>query len=238
MKIYLLRDPRDNSIRYVGITRMTLRDRLLHHVRIARSGEKTHRASWVRHLISFNLIPIIELIEENSNFDREVYWIKYYRDQGHDLVNTTEGGVGTRGNGYLKKEKRKSPPPISEATREKLRLGNLGKKHSEETRRKLSELLKGRKYPPLSEEAKDKIRKSKLGKPRDEATRRKLSKALLGRKNGPPSEETRRKISIAKKGKPQPIELRKLWSEQRRGKPWSKERRQRHNEKHNVLSSS
>lgn len=58
--------------------------------------------------------------------------------------------------------------------------GSSGSKHSEETKRKISEAIKGRK--------------------RSEETRRKLSEAWKGRKS--PSEETRKKMSEAQKGKP------------------------------------
>lgn len=62
-----------------------------------------------------------------------------------------------------------------------------GKKHSDETRRKMSEVAKGRKH---SEESKRKMSEAK--KKQSDETRRKISEALSGRKH---STETRRKQS-------------------------------------------
>jgi len=62
--------------------------------------------------------------------------------------------------------------------------GAWGSKNPEETKRKKSEALKGRKRPPRSEE-----------------WCRNMSKGKTGKVIGPPSEETRRKISEVKKAK-------------------------------------
>ena len=71
---------------------------------------------------------------------------------------------------------------------------------SQETRRKISESMKGRKKPPLSEEHKRKISESlKKRPPVSQQTREKISKALMGHAV---SAETARKISSANRGKP------------------------------------
>ena len=78
--------------------------------------------------------------------------------------------------------------------------GATGYKHSEETKRKRSESLKGR---LLSEEHKRKISeilKSKNRKMTD-AEKEHLRNINLGRKHGPASEERRRKLSEAHMGK-------------------------------------
>ena len=62
---------------------------------------------------------------------------------------------------------------------------NFGRKHSDKTKRKLSEILKGNKRG--------------LGKTRSEETKKKISLALLGRNH---SLETRRKLSKLRIGKP------------------------------------
>ena len=58
----------------------------------------------------------------------------------------------------------------------------LGKPRDEETRKKISESLKG-----------------KVGKPHTEETKKKLSLAHTGKKQAPPSLETRKKLSLATK---------------------------------------
>jgi len=117
-----------------------------------------------------------------------------------------------------------------------------GSHHSEETKRKLSEMRKGK---LLSEETKNKIgeahRKNPvrhwLGKQMPEETKRKISKALKGRpfseehkkKIGKSqigrhlSEETKRKISESEKGKINSEEARRKMSESRKGYRHSEE---------------
>jgi len=77
--------------------------------------------------------------------------------------------------------------------------------HTDETKRKISESLTGRKRPPMTEEQKLKISKSKMGTPS-------WNKGLTGeqcgkgRKLGPKSQDTRDKISKSLMGKKQPEE--------------------------------
>lgn len=70
----------------------------------------------------------------------------------------------------------------------KLHKPNLGKKFSEETRRKMSESLKCNKRAlghKLSEDTKRKISEYHKGKKRSEETRRKMSESQKGKKRGP-----------------------------------------------------
>lgn len=76
-------------------------------------------------------------------------------------------------------------------------------KHSEESKRKISESKIGRKRnitPEWREKIVSQLRGRKIGPPSDEH-RRKNSVAHLGVKKGPPSDEHRQKISESKKGK-------------------------------------
>lgn len=87
-----------------------------------------------------------------------------------------------------------------------------GRKHSEETKKKISEKKTGHKYGPCSDERREVLKKAAQGRKRpgsfSEEHRRNLSKAKLGNTNGtgnkgkptgPKSEETKRKISEANK---------------------------------------
>ena len=85
--------------------------------------------------------------------------------------------------------------------------GYFGYKHSEETRRKISEANKGK---TLSEEARRKISEANKGKPLSEEHRRKIGEARKGKKH---SEESRRKMSEAQKGKKHSEETRRKISE-------------------------
>lgn len=61
------------------------------------------------------------------------------------------------------------------------RLHNTGKRHSEESRRKISEAMKGKKHVPMSEEHRRKLSKAKKGLTLSEETRRKMSEAAKHR---------------------------------------------------------
>jgi hypothetical protein len=69
---------------------------------------------------------------EEEAFSHEVLLISCFRDMGHELVNLTDGGDGTSGykqsNGHKEK--------IAKAKIGKSAIWNIGRKHSEETKRK------------------------------------------------------------------------------------------------------
>jgi hypothetical protein len=76
--------------------------------------------------------------------------------------------------------------------------GMSGHIPGEETRRKMSEIKKGKKRPPMSEEQKRKLSEALKGKkkpPRSEEHKKKLSEINKGKKRPPMSEEQKRKIS-------------------------------------------
>ena len=84
---------------------------------------------------------------------------------------------------------------------------NLGCRRSEEFKRKISEIVKGR---HTSEETKRKLSEAQKGRQRSEETRRKISDIHKGMH---PSEETRRKMSEAHKGRHLSEETRRKMSE-------------------------
>jgi len=93
--IYVLKNPINNKIRYVGKSR-NLKQRFKNHINKCRD-KNTHKRNWINKLIKDGLKPIMEMIEETNNDnwkEREKYWIKYYTDKGCKLVNHTEGGDG------------------------------------------------------------------------------------------------------------------------------------------------
>jgi group I intron endonuclease len=95
--VYTLSDPRTNCIRYVGQTAY-LKKRYGEHCR--QQYRKDHRACWLNLLYFSKLLPTMTIIEECNETtwaEREIYWIAYYREQGCDLVNGTDGGDGVYG---------------------------------------------------------------------------------------------------------------------------------------------
>jgi group I intron endonuclease len=175
--IYVLRDPRNDRIRYVGKTIQNPRDRLSAHIRQAKRDNKSHRDRWILQVLDADKKPVVEIIEEatEENWEeREQYWIAHY----DNLTNETAGGEGLHGHRFSDDHRRK----LGEA-----QAGNtkwLGRKHKPETRAKMSVKMSGENNP-------------NYGKTFTKEYRKKLSEAQKGRRH---SDETRRKMSQAAKG--------------------------------------
>lgn len=91
--IYVLKDPRDNKIKYVGATCRALTDRLSNHIYYAKKRRKSPSHLWILELLSLDLRPILEEIDQaddNNWSEREKYWIDKYRSKG--ILNLREGG--------------------------------------------------------------------------------------------------------------------------------------------------
>jgi group I intron endonuclease len=125
--IYRLIDPRTKSVVYIGKTK-NLKKRFNDHKRLRKNKYETRLEIWKNDLIKSGGIPIMEVITECdiSHVDElEKFYIRSYRESGFDILNSTDGGDGLQ-----------NP---SEETRRKIGLKSKGRKHSEETIRKISE---------------------------------------------------------------------------------------------------
>jgi hypothetical protein len=162
--IYGLRDPQTNELRYVGKT-INPKLRLAKHLT---RKENTYKWSWLKSLGSrCPELVILQTIENSNDADWQVWeewWIKYLTSIGYRLTNLNGGGQGgicpseeTR----LKMSRSATGKVMSDAAKaklrdkltgipkpvgfsEKLRKANLGKTHSQETRKCLSILGKQR----------------------------------------------------------------------------------------------
>jgi hypothetical protein len=139
-----------------------------------------------------HIIFLKQNLTEEEAFKHEIYMIAVFGRKDLEtgiLRNMTNGGEGC--SGMICKEDVKL----------KIKNSNLGKKHSEKSKKKMSELAKLRRH---TEETKIKIgeasknRKSMLGKKLSEEHKRKISEINLGRKH---SEESKKKMSNAHKGR-------------------------------------
>jgi hypothetical protein len=154
------------------------------------------------------IIFLKQNLTEEEAFRHEIYMIAVFgrKDLGTGILhNRTDGGDGASGWVPSEETKRKQ----SEAHK-----GNttwLGKTHSEETKRKMSDTRKGKTH---SEETKRKQSEAKKGKTFSEESKRKMSEAQKGKSL---SEETRRKMSETRKGKIPSKETRRKLSEARKG---------------------
>ena len=91
--IYTLSCPKSGEIRYVGQTRQRPQSRYASHISSSKHNQKkdyTH--CWIKSLLNDGLKPIMEIIEDATTIDREIYWIKYYRESGYNLTNYSDGG--------------------------------------------------------------------------------------------------------------------------------------------------
>ena len=103
-----------------------------------------------------------------------------------------------------------------------------GSKHTEETKKKISEANKGKNNPNygkhLTEDTKEKISKAKKGKPLSEEHKQKLSEVKKGKNIGKPlNEEAKNKLSESHKGQKPTKEAKKKMSEAKKGKKTGKD---------------
>ena len=177
VKIYVLKDPINFLIKYVGKTKQKLQSRLRQHLRQKSSD---CRGYWIQSLVKKGLEPIIEEIEscfECNWRKRETFWIRHFKNLGFALTNGNEGGDGCG--------------VVSDLTRKKIAAIHKGRKRSEETKGAISLALKGK---VVSEQTREKLSNANKGRKRSVEVKKKLSDA---RKNYKHSEETKVKIGVA-----------------------------------------
>jgi hypothetical protein len=100
-KIYTLKNPTTNEIRYVGFTSAKSVDiRLNSHIYEAKNTRVTTKnSSWIKSLLKKGIKPKIELLDEvNDNWQFwEQYWISQFKSWEFKLNNHTLGGEGNLG---------------------------------------------------------------------------------------------------------------------------------------------
>lgn len=135
--IYCLIDPRDNQIRYVGKSNNP-KERLKNHCNPARY-RPTYKFNWIKKLRQLELKPILKILEEVDIEiwkQKEKYWIDFYKSEGFNLVNYTDGGDG-----------------LSFGNQTSFKIGNVpwnkNKQRLQKTKNKISNSLKGLKNKPL-----------------------------------------------------------------------------------------
>ena len=148
---------------------------------------------------------------EKEALCKEIALIKLYRDLGIELVNVTDGGDGV--SGWVP----------SEETRKRISQANKGRKWtSEESRKRLSDFRKNYK---ASEELKKKLSQAQRGKKMPPEAIEKTRLAHLGSKR---SAESRAKMSAAAKNRKFSAKHRKKISEANKGKRRTLEQKERY----------
>ena len=155
----------DGSIFYIG---KGMGDRVF-----SKDNRNIH---WKRTVAKYGYEPQIlaHWDTEEEAFSHEKLLISCFKDMGIKLVNLTPGGEGSAG--YKWTDEQKANFDISGSKN-----GMFGKKHSEETKCKISKKAKGRK---ISEEAKYKISAKLKNRQFSESHLEKLKIASTGNKNG------------------------------------------------------
>jgi len=139
--IYVLIDPENLQIRYVGKTAYPEK-RYYSHIHVKK---KSHCSNWIESLKERSLIPhfiIIDTVPENNWQYWETYYIAQYKESGYDLTNHTLGGDGI--NGKI----------VDTETRLKIsnsQKGNkgywFGKTFTDEHKKKIGDRRKGENHP-------------------------------------------------------------------------------------------
>jgi len=163
--IYILIDPRYDSVRYVGKTVQKLKYRLVQHLS-ERSNCK--RKTWIKSLTNLNLKPIIEEIDFcdwKDSSDLEKYWISQFKTWGFKLTNMTEGGDGALGVPFTETQRKK----LSATQKARYKNGAvhpmLGKTQSQKCKDAVSKAHKGIKRSKEERLKQSKTIKSKRWKP-------------------------------------------------------------------------
>ena len=161
--IYILIDPRNNQVRYVGKTD-NIRKRYNHHLI---DNYKSYKTAWIKSLKNEKLKPIMEVIDEvplNEWVFWEKYWISQMKAWGFKLTNLSNGGEGFA-SGLLN-------PAHLPHVKELKSKHHKGKAIPQEMRDRISQTLSGRKNPEHS--------KKMSGRKQSEEIKQKTSIALRG----------------------------------------------------------
>ena len=151
--IYKLIDPITKEIRYIGKTKNSLTKRLYEHCTLRNLKTNTYKNNWVKQILKLNLRPEIYMVEEVNDdnwIEREIYWIKFYKETGNKLTNTSDGGEGSFGykmtkesiDKSLKTRKENGSLKRSEECKNLISLSKIGEKHSKEQTEKMAEKLR------------------------------------------------------------------------------------------------
>jgi len=94
--IYGLFNDVDETIRYVGKTEQTLKQRLRGHLKESKIEDRTHKQKWInKTLRNGGCIKIkeLEIVSGDLWPERETFWVNFFKET-NNLTNTAEPGQG------------------------------------------------------------------------------------------------------------------------------------------------
>jgi len=208
-KIYLITNLLNHK-KYVGLTKFSLEERFLQHTK---RGFLLTEAIQKYGTQQFS----IELIEEVESTERayelEIFYIKEYNTKAPNGYNLTDGGDGIVGWQPTDNYRQECSERVKQLHKNK-KVGMYGKNHTEKTKQKMSESLKGNQNclgRVLSEETKSKISLSHKGKTLSDLTKNKIKEnhhnvsgennPMYGKKHSPETIEKIRQKALARKRK-------------------------------------
>jgi hypothetical protein len=109
--IYALKCPETNIVKYVGLTTIGVTRFSLHwrDLRPNKNGKIIRVKAWIQKLKNLNKKFLVEYLDyadsKEELMQKEIYWIKYYRDLGIDLLNHADGGYIPPIKSYTDEEK-------------------------------------------------------------------------------------------------------------------------------------
>lgn len=179
--IYALSDPRNDEIRYIGKTN-NIKKRVRDHLSLK---EKNFlKNNWLKNLKNEGLKPnvlTLEITTEELWKEREIFYIKHYKEKYNKLTNMTDGGEGVTFTPEIRDRLSKKLISIghkpSKEALEKSMKSRMGKELSLEHRNRISKSLVG---TVKTEEQKIKNRNRMLGKKMSESSKEKLSRSRMG----------------------------------------------------------
>lgn len=208
---------------YVGSTR-TLAKRNRRHFRELEQG--IHHSTYLQRAYAkygadaFVFRVVEEVLDANMLIEREQHWIETLKP----TYNMNPLATNSLGMKVSEETKQRLLHYSLSRTPEQRRLEQLGKKRSEETKKKMSEKASQRKH---TEESKQKMAERKRGRTLSAETRKKMSEA---RKGHTFSEESIEQIRQSNLGKKRSDEARANISEAHKGIKRSEESRRKQSE--------
>jgi hypothetical protein len=195
-----------NNKIYIGKTVISFSQRRANHLSVARNKKDNfpfHAAIRKYGEENFAWEIIDRCLFAESLIALEQHYIKLYNCKAPNGYNLTDGGDGITGFKHSEETKKKMSESMVGKTAGN-KNGNYGKPKSEETLKKMR-----KPHGPMSEETKQKDREAHLGKHPSIESREKMSKSQIGTKHPwgkPMSEEKKKERS----------EATKLWWENRK----------------------